>query len=55
MYTLHYDHSHKTAVPTELHRCAVCGRGFLTRSGRAKVHRRQKADSARKRRSGVDK
>lgn len=36
MYTLHYDHSHKTAVPTELHRCAVCGRGFLTRSGRAK-------------------
>lgn len=41
--------------PKQLHRCAVCGRGFLTRSGRAKVHRRQKAESARKRRSGVDK
>lgn len=63
MYTLHYDHSHKTAVPTELHRCEVCGRGFLTHFGRAKycrdcaakVHRKQKAESARKRRSGVDK
>lgn len=49
--------------PNHLHRCEVCGRGFLTRSGKAKycrdcaakVHRRQKAESARKRRSGVDK
>lgn len=49
--------------PKQLHRCEVCGRGILTRSGRAKycrdcaakVHRKQKAESARKRRSGVDK
>lgn len=49
--------------PRQLHRCEVCGRGFLTRSGRAKycrecaakVHRKQKSESARKRRSGVDK
>ena len=49
--------------PGQLHRCEVCGRGFLTRSGKAKycrecaakVHRRQKSESARKRRSGVDK
>ena len=49
--------------PRQLHRCKVCGRSFLTHSGRAKycrdcaakVHRRQKAESARKRRSGVDK
>ena len=49
--------------PKQLHRCEVCGRDFLTRSGRAKycrdcaakVHRQQKAESARKRRSGVDK
>ena len=49
--------------PKHLHRCEVCGRSFLTRSGRAKycrecaakVHRRQKAEAARKRRSGVDK
>lgn len=49
--------------PKHLHRCEVCGRSFLTRSGRAKycrecaakVHRRQKAESARKRRSSVDK
>ena len=48
--------------PKKLRRCAVCGRGILTRSGRAKycrdcakeVHRQQKAKSARKRRSGVD-
>ena len=48
--------------PKKLHRCAVCGKGFLVRSGRAKycpicakdVHRQQKAKSARKRRSGVD-
>ena len=49
--------------PKQLHRCQVCGRSFLTRSGKAKycrdcaakVHRKQKAESARKRRSGVDK
>ena len=49
--------------PGQRHRCEGCGRGFLTRSGRAKycrdcaakVHRKQKAESARKRRSGVDK
>ena len=49
--------------PKELRRCEVCGRGFLTHFGRAKycrdcaakVHRKQKAESARKRRSGVDK
>lgn len=49
--------------PKHLHHCEVCGRGFLTRSGKAKycrdcaakVHRKQKAESARKRRSGVDK
>ena len=48
--------------PKKLHRCAVCGKGFLVRSGRAKycpicakdVHRQQKAKSARKRRSDVD-
>ena len=48
--------------PKKLHRCAVCGKGFLVRSGRAKycpicakdVHRQQKAKSARKRRSRVD-
>ena len=48
--------------PKKLRRCAVCGRGILTRSGRAKycrdcakeVHRQQKAKCARKRRSGVD-
>ena len=48
--------------PKKLRRCAVCGRGILTRSGRAiycrdcakEVHRQQKAKSARKRRSGVD-
>ena len=48
--------------PKKLHRCAICGKGFLSRSGRAKycpicakdVHRQQKAKSARKRRSGVD-
>ena len=50
-------------TPKPLHRCQACGRGFLTRSGRAKycrecaakVHRQQKSESARKRRSGVDK
>lgn len=49
--------------PKQLHRCEVCGRGFLTHFGRAKycrdcaakVHRKQKAESARKRRPGVDK
>ena len=49
--------------PKHQHRCEVCGRSFFTRSGRAKycrecaakVHRKQKAESARKRRSGVDK
>lgn len=49
--------------PKQLHRCEVCGRSFLNHSGgakycrdcAAKVHRRQKAESARKRRSGVDK
>ena len=43
-------------------RCAVCGQAFLPRSNRAKycpecaaiVHRRQKAESERKRRSRVD-
>ena len=43
-------------------RCEVCGKGILARSGRTKycpacakkVHRQQKAKSARKRRSGVD-
>ena len=48
--------------PKKLRRCTVCGAGILARSGRAKycpacakeVHRRQKAESARKRRSGVD-
>ena len=48
--------------PKKLHRCAVYGKGFLVRSGRAKycpicakdVHRQQKAKSARKRWSGVD-
>ena len=42
--------------------CEVCGKGILARSGRTKycpacakeVHRRQKAKSARKRRTGVD-
>ena len=49
-------------TPKKLHRCQVCGKDFLARSGRTKycpacakeVHRRQKAKSARKRRSGVD-
>ena len=48
--------------PKQLHRCEVCGRDFLTRSGRTKycpacakdIHRQQKAKSARKRRSRVD-
>ena len=48
--------------PKKLRRCEVCGTGILARSGRTKycpacakeVHRRQKAKSARKRRSGVD-
>ena len=48
--------------PKKLRRCEVCGTGILARSGRAKycpacakkVHRQQKAKSARKRRSGVD-
>ena len=48
--------------PKKLHRCAVCGKGFLARSGRAKycpicakdVRHRQKAKSARKRQSDVD-
>ena len=43
-------------------RCAVCGQAFLPKSNRAKycpecaaiVHRRQKAESERKRRSRVD-
>ena len=46
----------------ELKRCAVCGRVFVPKSNRAKycpgcaasVHRRQKAESERKRRSAVD-
>ena len=46
----------------ELKRCAVCGRVFVPKSNRAKycpgcaarVHRRQKAESERKRRSSVD-
>ena len=49
-------------TPKKLHRCQVCGKDFLARSGRAKycrecaakVHRQQKAKSARKRRSDVD-
>ena len=49
-------------TPKKLHRCQVCGKDFLARSGRAKycrecaakVHRQQKAKSARRRRSGVD-
>ena len=49
--------------PKKLRRCEVCGTGILVRSGRTKycpacakeVHRQQKAKSARKRRSGVDK
>ena len=48
--------------PKKLRRCEVCGTGILARSGRTKycpacakdVHRQQKAESARKRRSGVD-
>ena len=48
--------------PKKLRRCEVCGTGILARSGRAKyclecaakVHRQQKAKSARRRRSGVD-
>ena len=48
--------------PKKLRRCEVCGKGILARSGRTKycpacakkVHRQQKAKSARKRRSGVD-
>ena len=43
-------------------RCAVCGSPFVLKSNRAKycpdcavkVHRRQKAESERKRRSSVD-
>ena len=46
----------------ELKRCAVCGRVFVSKSNRAKycpgcavrVHRRQKTESERKRRSTVD-
>ena len=46
----------------ELKRCAVCGRVFVPKSNRAKycpdcaarVHRRQKTESERKRRSAVD-
>ncbi len=46
----------------ELKRCAVCGRVFVPKSNRAKycpncaarVHRRQKTESERKRRSSVD-
>ena len=46
----------------KLHRCQVCGKDFLARSGRAKscrecaakVHRQQKTKSARRRRSDVD-
>lgn len=49
-------------TPKKLHRCQVCGKDFLARSGRAKycrecvakVHRQQKTKSARRRRSGVD-
>ena len=49
-------------TPKKLHRCQVCGKDFLARSGRAKycrecaakVHRQQKAKSASRRRSGVD-
>ncbi len=44
-------------------RCVICGQAFVPKSNRAKycpdcaerVHRRQKAESERKRRSGVDK
>ena len=47
----------------DLKRCAVCGRVFVPKSNRAKycpdcaarVHRRQKTESERKRRSSVDK
>ena len=46
----------------DLKRCAVCGRVFVPKSNRAKycpdcaarVHRRQKTESERKRRSAVD-
>ena len=46
----------------ELKRCAVCGRVFVPKSNRgkycpdcaARVHRRQKTESERKRRSAVD-
>lgn len=46
----------------ELKRCAICGRVFVPKSNRAKycpdcaarVHRRQKTESERKRRSAVD-
>lgn len=46
----------------ELKRCVVCGRVFVPKSNRAKycpdcaarVHRRQKTESERKRRSAVD-
>ena len=49
--------------PKKLRRCEVCGTSILVRSGRTKycpacakdIHRQQKAKSARKRRSGVDK
>ena len=48
--------------PKDIRRCQVCGQRFVLRSRRSKycpecakaVHRRQKAESARKRRSGVD-
>ena len=47
---------------TDTKRCAVCGKAFLPKSNRGKycpdcaasVHRRQKAESERKRRLGVD-
>ena len=46
----------------DLKRCAVCGRAFVPKSNRgkycpdcaARVHRRQKTESERKRRSAVD-
>ena len=46
----------------DLKRCAVCGRVFVPKSNRgkycpdcaARVHRRQKTESERKRRSAVD-
>ena len=46
----------------EIKRCMECGRAFISKSNRAKycpdcscaVHRRQKTESERRRRSGVD-